>query len=149
MHSFPLVGFFRESEKIILVVSLREAEYNLRNFCSSAPNHRDVRTFFLVSFCLFIHSKHCLLSLWTHRFSVQCSSSSRNMEKKKCGAEKLRKEDKEKCHWKFKMKTGCGHHVEEGFHDAVQLSLQLPSFMLYCCLQMFLLKFFLVFFFLI
>lgn len=58
--------------------------------------------------------------------------------KKKHGAEKLRKEDKEKCHWKFKMKTGCGYHVEEGFHDAVQLSLQLPSFMLYCCLQMFL-----------
>lgn len=88
------MSFFRESEKIILVITPRKAEYSLQSFCSSAPNQRDVSSFFGV-LLPFYPLKTLLVICSEHIGSV--SSAAAAAWKKKRGAEKLeelRKEDK-------------------------------------------------------
>lgn len=88
------MSFFRESEKIILVITPRKAEYSLQSFCSSAPNQRDVSSFFGV-LLPFYPLKTLLVICSEHIGSV--SSAAAAAWKKKRGAEnleELRKEDK-------------------------------------------------------
>lgn len=88
------MSFFRESEKIILVITPRKAEYSLQSFCSSAPNQRDVSSFFGV--LLPFYPLKTLLVICSERIG-SVSSAAAAAWKKKRGAEKLeelRKEDK-------------------------------------------------------
>lgn len=89
------MSFFRESEKIILVITPRKAEYSLQSFCSSAPNQRDVNSFFGV--LLPFYPLKTLLVICSEHIGSVSSAAAAAAWKKKRGAEKLeelRKEDK-------------------------------------------------------